>query len=57
MSCKPTEAHCDQEMYQASVGLQGQINALIKKYSDQKGQSRSPQYLAENLTTKPSLNT
>ncbi len=26
-----------EEMYQASVGLQGQINALIKKYSDQKG--------------------
>ena len=25
-------------MYQASVGLQGQITALIKKYSDQKGQ-------------------
>jgi signal transducing adaptor molecule len=28
-----------EQMYQASVGLQGQINALIKKYSDQKGQS------------------
>lgn len=27
-----------QELYQASVGLQGQINALIKKYSDQKGE-------------------
>ncbi|GMK56102.1 hypothetical protein CspeluHIS016_0211580 [Cutaneotrichosporon spelunceum] len=27
-----------QEMYQASVGLQGQINALIKKYSDQKAE-------------------
>lgn len=27
-----------EQMYQASVGLQGQINALIKKYSDQKGQ-------------------
>ncbi|KAL7421009.1 ESCRT-0 subunit protein hse1 [Cryptotrichosporon argae] len=26
------------EMYQASVGLQGQINALIKKYSDQKAE-------------------
>jgi hypothetical protein len=24
-------------MYQDSVKLQGQINALIKKYSDQKG--------------------
>ncbi|KAK4689366.1 signal transducing adaptor molecule, partial [Tremellales sp. Uapishka_1] len=27
-----------EEMYQASVGLQGQINALIKKYSDQKAE-------------------
>lgn len=27
-----------QEMYQASVALQGQINALIKKYSDQKAE-------------------
>jgi signal transducing adaptor molecule len=26
-----------QAMYQDSVKLQGQINALIKKYSDQKG--------------------
>ena len=26
-------------MYQDSVKLQGQINALIKKYSDQKGMS------------------
>jgi signal transducing adaptor molecule len=25
-------------MYQDSVKLQGQINALIKKYSDQKGE-------------------
>jgi len=25
-------------MYQASVELQGQINDLIKKYSDQKGE-------------------
>ena len=38
-----------QEMYQASVGLQGQINALIKKYSDQKGESLIPQTL-ERLT-------
>ncbi|KAI9636935.1 uncharacterized protein MKK02DRAFT_34014 [Dioszegia hungarica] len=27
-----------EQMYQASVGLQGQINALIKKYSDQKAE-------------------
>ncbi|CAK9781860.1 hypothetical protein CC85DRAFT_287451 [Cutaneotrichosporon oleaginosum] len=27
-----------EEMYQASVALQGQINALIKKYSDQKAE-------------------
>ncbi|WVQ93060.1 hypothetical protein IAU59_000124 [Kwoniella sp. CBS 9459] len=27
-----------EEMYQASVSLQGQINALIKKYSDQKAE-------------------
>lgn len=27
-----------EEMYQASVALQGQINTLIKKYSDQKGE-------------------
>jgi len=27
-----------QAMYQDSVKLQGQINALIKKYSDQKGE-------------------
>lgn len=30
-----------EEMYQSSVALQGQINALIKKYSDQKGTSCS----------------
>lgn len=30
-----------EQMYQASVGLQGQINALIKKYSDQKGEFTS----------------
>jgi signal transducing adaptor molecule len=29
-----------QGMYQASVELQGQINDLIKKYSDQKGELR-----------------
>ena len=29
-------------MYQASVSLQGQINALIKKYSDQKGKFAQP---------------
>jgi len=28
----------EQAMYQDSVKLQGQINALIKKYSDQKGE-------------------
>jgi len=28
----------EKAMYQDSVKLQGQINALIKKYSDQKGE-------------------
>ena len=27
-----------EELYNESIGLQGQINALIKKYSDQKGE-------------------
>lgn len=27
-----------EELYTESIGLQGQINALIKKYSDQKGE-------------------
>ena len=33
-----------EELYNESIGLQGQINALIKKYSDQKGESSSLRY-------------
>jgi len=37
----------EQAMYQDSVKLQGQINALIKKYSDQKGEHQLASLLAD----------
>jgi hypothetical protein len=37
-------------MYQDSVKLQGQINALIKKYSDQKGELSLPEQSSFQLT-------
>lgn len=39
-----------EELYNESIGLQGQINALIKKYSDQKGElARSSKILLERI--------
>jgi len=37
-SARPLAKADRKAMYQDSVKLQGQINALIKKYSDQKGE-------------------
>lgn len=35
-----------EELYNESIGLQGQINALIKKYSDQKGELSCSYWIA-----------